>query len=127
MKIRLTSIIVDDQDKALEFYTGRLGFLKKMELPAGEYKWLTVVSAEEPDGPQVSLEPNVNPAAKAYQKALYEGGIPMHTFQVDDMQKEHERLKGAGVVFRTPPTNMGWGTMAVIEDTCGNLIMLFQA
>ena len=126
MKISLTSVLVDDQDKALRFYTEVLGFVKKMDMPAGKFKWLTVVSPQEPDGTQLLLEPNDNPAAKTFQEAIFKQGIPLTAFAVDDIQKEYERMKKIGVVFRTKPTKMGPTTVAVFEDTCGNLIQLYQ-
>jgi catechol 2,3-dioxygenase-like lactoylglutathione lyase family enzyme len=126
MKIKLTSVFVDDQDKALKFYTDILGFVKKKDFPVGEFKWLTVVSPEEPDGTELLLEPNNNPAASTYQKALYEQGIPLTAFAVDDIQSEYTRLKALGVVFSKEPTKMGPSTLAVFEDTCGNLIQIYQ-
>ena len=126
MKIKLTSVFVDDQDKALQFYTEALGFVKKLEIPLGEFKWLTVVSPEEPNGVQLLLEPSDNPATQAFKKALVEQGIPLTTFFVDDIQSEYERLRGLGVKFTMPPTAMGPTTMAVFDDTCGNFIQLNQ-
>ncbi len=126
MKIFITSVFVDDQAKALKFYTDALGFVKKTDLPAGEFRWLTVVSPEEPDGTQLLLEPNASPAARTYQKAIYGQGIPATMFKVADVQKEYERLKKLGVVFRMPPTKMGPSTSAVFDDTCGNLISIAQ-
>jgi len=126
MKIKLTSVFVDDQDKALKFYTESLGFVKKLEIPLGEFKWLTVVSPEEPDGVQLLLEPSDNPATQTFKKALVEQGIPLTTFFVDDIQSEYERLTGLGVKFTIPPTAMGPTTMAVFDDTCGNFIQLNQ-
>jgi len=126
MKIKLTSVFVDDQDKALKFYTESLGFVKKLDIPLGEFKWLTVVSPEEPDGVQLLLEPSDNPATQAFKKALVEQGIPLTTFFVDDIQSEYERLTGLGVKFTIPPTAMGPTTMAVFDDTCGNFIQLNQ-
>ena len=125
MKIKLTSVLVDDQDKALRFYTEVLGFVKKTELPAGRFKWLTVVSPQGGDV-ELLLEPNENPAARTYQGALLEQGIPLTAFAVDDIHAEHGRLQKLGVVFRTPPTAMGPATVAVFEDTCGNLIQIYQ-
>ncbi len=127
MKIKLNSVLVDNQDTALKFYTGVLGFVKKQDFPVGEFKWLTVVSPEEPDGTELVLEPDNNPAAKAFKKALYEQGIPLTAFAVEDIQKEYERLKKLGVVFRGEPTKMGSTTQAVFDDTCGNLIQIYQA
>jgi catechol 2,3-dioxygenase-like lactoylglutathione lyase family enzyme len=126
MKIKLNSVLVDNQDKALKFYTDILGFVKKNDIPVGEYKWLTVVSPEEQDGTELVLEPNNNPAASTYQKALYEQGIPLTAFAVDDIQSEYTRLKALGVVFSMEPTKMGPSTLAVFEDTCGNLIQIYQ-
>lgn len=126
MKINLTSVLVDDQDKALKFYTKVLGFVKKRDIPVGEFKWLTVVSPEGPDDIELLLEPNNNPAASTYQKAIFEQGIPFTAFAVEDIQKEYERMKRLGVVFHTEPTQMGMATIAVFDDTCGNLIQLYQ-
>ncbi len=126
MKIKLNSIFVDDQDKALAFYTDKLGFVKKHDIPLGEFKWLTVVSPEEPNGTELVLEPNDNPAASTFQKAIFEQGIPITAFTVNDIQADYERLKGLGVEFTMEPTNMGMTTMAVLNDTCGNLIQIFQ-
>jgi catechol 2,3-dioxygenase-like lactoylglutathione lyase family enzyme len=124
MRITVTSVFVDDQDKALAFYTEKLGFLKKTDLPAGEHRWLTVVSPEAPDGVELSLEPNDHPAARAYQEALVADGIPATSFGVDDVQAEYDRLTGLGVTFTQPPTDMGPVTTAVLDDTCGNLIQI---
>jgi catechol 2,3-dioxygenase-like lactoylglutathione lyase family enzyme len=126
MRVIVTSVLVDDQDKALGFYTDVLGFVKKTDVPVGKFRWLTVVSAENPDGVELLLEPNDNPAARTFQKALVAEGIPLTMFGVDDLEREHERLRKLGVVFRTPPTRMGNVTIAVLEDTCGNLIQLTQ-
>ncbi len=126
MRIELNSIIVEDQERALRFYTETLGFEKKMDIPAGEHRWLTVVSPEAPDGTQLTLEPNVNPAAAAYQKALFEAGIPLTAFAVDDIDGEFERLRDLGVVFKTEPMDAGAVKLAVLEDTCGNLIQIYQ-
>lgn len=126
MKIKLTSVFVDDQDKALEFYTTVLGFLKKLDIPIGAFKWLTVASPEDPDGVQLLLEPNDNPAAAAYQRAIHEAGIPAALFFVADVEKEYERLAKLGVAFTTKPTKHEWGVSAVFDDTCGNLIGLNQ-
>lgn len=126
MKIKLTSVMVDDQDKALKFYTEVLGFVKKTEIPLGKFKWLTVVSPEGPDDIELLLEPNENPAAKTYQKALFEQGIPLTAFAADDIQSEYERMKKLGVAFKTPPTQAGPATIAVFDDTCGNLIQIYQ-
>jgi predicted enzyme related to lactoylglutathione lyase len=134
MKIKLTSVFVDDQEKALRFYTEVLGFVKKQDVPAGGARWLTVVSPEGPDDLELLLEPNGNPAvqingepaAAAFQKALYEAGIPYTSFFVEDLNKEYERMKKLGVTFIMEPTKTEWGFQAIIDDTCGNLIMLAQ-
>jgi catechol 2,3-dioxygenase-like lactoylglutathione lyase family enzyme len=126
IKLKLTSVFVDDQDKALAFYTQVLGFVKKTDLPAGEFRWLTVVSPADPDGVELVLEPNGTPIASSYQKALFEGEIPAAVFEVDDIHKEYDRLRALGVVFRAEPTPMGPVTTAVLEDTCGNLVQLAQ-
>ena len=125
MKIKLTSIYVDDQDKALKFYTEVLGFIKSQEIPAGEYRWLSVKSPEGGDA-ELSLEPNANPAAKVYQQALLTQGIPLTAFEVDDIHAEHARLSGLGVAFTMTPTPMGPVTVAIFADTCGNLIQIYQ-
>ena len=125
MRIRLNSIFVDDQQKALDFYTGILGFEKSEDIPVGEFRWLTVASPEG-GGAELSLEPNANPAAKTYQKALFEQGIPITAFEVDDMDLEFQRLSALGVTFTTNPTNAGPVTLAVFADTCGNLIQIYQ-
>jgi predicted enzyme related to lactoylglutathione lyase len=126
MKIKLTSVFVDDQAKALKFYTEVLGFVKKLDFPVGEFKWLTVASPEEPDGTQLLLEPSENPAAQAFKKAIFEQGIPMTTFFVEDIQKEYERMKKSGVKFTMELTPMGPTTAAIFDDTCGNLIQINQ-
>jgi catechol 2,3-dioxygenase-like lactoylglutathione lyase family enzyme len=126
MKITVTSVMVDDQTRALDFYTRVLGFLPKRDLPAGAGRWLTVVSPEAPDGVELLLEPNAHPAAQAYQKALHADGIPLTSFAVDDLAKEHARVEAFGVVFTMKPTPMGPVTAAVLDDTCGNLIMLVE-
>ncbi|NUO81827.1 VOC family protein [candidate division KSB1 bacterium] len=126
MKIKLTSVMVDDQDKALKFYTEVLGFIKEKEIPMGEAKWLTVVSPEGPNEIELLLEPMGFPPAKVYQKALFEAGIPATAFFVDDIQTEYERMKKLNVVFRSAPAKMGPVVVAVFEDTCGNLIQLCQ-
>ena len=124
MRITVTSIHVNDQEKALAFYTGVLGFVKKTEFAAGEFRWLTVVSPEAPDGVELSLEPNDNPAAGAYQQALHEQGIPCQSFAVDDVQAEYERLTGLGVAFTVEPVREGPVSAAVFDDTCGNLVQI---
>ena len=126
MKVKITSVMVDNQDKALKFYTEVLGFIKKTEVPLGDHKWLTVVSKEEPDGVEVLLEPMGFAPAKIYQKALKDSGIPLTQFYVDDIQSEHERLEKLGVRFSMKPTQMGPATIAVFDDTCGNNIQLVQ-
>jgi catechol 2,3-dioxygenase-like lactoylglutathione lyase family enzyme len=126
MKIGLNSILVDDQVKALDFYTDILGFTKKTDIPMGEFRWLTVVSPDAPDGTELVLEPNANPAARTYQGALFEQGIPLTAFEVADAQAEYERLSARGVVFRSEPTDVGGPIIAVFEDTCGNLIQIYQ-
>ena len=127
MKIKLSSIFVDDQDKALKFYTEILGFVKKRDLAAGPYRWLTVVSPEEPDGTELVLEPNGNPASQTYQRAILEQGIPATAFAVDDIPREYDRLRNLGVAFTMEPTQMGPVTVAAFSDTCGNLIQIYQA
>jgi predicted enzyme related to lactoylglutathione lyase len=126
MKIKLTSVLVNDQEKALKFYTDKLGFIKKTEIPMGEHRWLTVVSPEEPDGVEIVLEPLGFEPAKTYQKALFEAGIPLTAFQVDDIQKEYERLIALGIKFSMKPTPMGAVTLAVFDDSCGNNIQIYQ-
>jgi len=124
MKIGITNVLVDDQDKALKFYTDILGFVKKTEVPLGEHKWLTVVSKEAQDGVELLLEPMGFAPARVYQKALYEAGIPYTMFHVDDIQKEYERLVNLGVKFSLKPTKSGPVTIAVFDDTCGNNIQI---
>lgn len=126
MRITLSSVIVQNQEDALRFYTEVLGFAKKVDLPAGEYRWLTVVSPEDPDGAQLVLEPNVNPAAATYQRALFASGIPITSFAVDDIEEQHQRLEALGVVFTSEPADMGGVSVAIFEDSCGNLIQLHQ-
>jgi catechol 2,3-dioxygenase-like lactoylglutathione lyase family enzyme len=126
MRIKLTSVPVDDQDVALAFYTGVLGFVKKHDFPVGDYKWLTVVSPEGPDDVELLLEPSEKPETQAYKRALVEQGIPWAAFAVDDVGQEYERLRGLGVRFPVPPTAMGPTTVAVFDDTCGNLIQIYQ-
>ncbi|SNR70962.1 VOC family protein [Blastococcus mobilis] len=127
MRINLASVLVDDQEKALPFYTDVLGFVKKTEVPMGEHRWLTVVSPEDPHGVELVLEPDEHPAAKPFKAALTADGIPSTSFAVDDVRKEYERLKGLGVTFTQEPTEMGPVTTAVLDDTCGNLIMIAGA
>jgi catechol 2,3-dioxygenase-like lactoylglutathione lyase family enzyme len=124
MRINLASIHVDDQQKALRFYTEVLGFRKKNDVPMGEHSWLTVVSPEEPDGVELVLEPSDHPAVNPYKEALVADGIPFTSFAVPDVQAEFERLKGLGVRFTQEPASMGPVTTAVLDDTCGNLIMI---
>ena len=126
MKIQLCSVMVDDQAKALRFYVDVLGFVKKTEIPVGEYRWLTVVSPEGPNDVELALEPIGYPFARTYQKALFAEGVPATAFAVDDLEKEFQRLKALGVEFTRPPTAMGPVTIAVLNDTCGNLIQLYQ-
>lgn len=126
MKITLCSVLVDDQEKALRFYTEVLGFVKKTDFPVGEFRWLTVVSAEGHDDVELVLEPNALPVARTFQEAIFQQGIPATSFAVDDMQKEYERLIGKGVVFRIEPTKTEGPMIAMFEDTCGNLIQLYQ-
>jgi catechol 2,3-dioxygenase-like lactoylglutathione lyase family enzyme len=126
MRINLTSVLVDDQEKALRFYTEVLGFVKKTEIPLGEARWLTVVSPEDPDGVELVLEPDAHPAAKPFKEALVADGIPFTSFAVDDVRAEYERLTGLGVRFTQPPTEMGPVITAVFDDTCGNLIQIAQ-
>ena len=126
MRIVITSIFVDDQEKALQFYTEKLGFLKKTEVPLGEAKWLTVVAPSDPDGTELLLEPDSHPAVGPFKRALMEDGIPFTSFDVPDIQEEYKRLRAAGVQFTQPPVGMGVVTTAVLDDTCGNLIQLAQ-
>jgi len=124
MRINLASVLVDDQEKALRFYTDVLGFVKKTEFPVGEHRWLTVVSPEAPEGVELVLEPDEHPAARPFKEALVADGIPFTSFAVDDVQKEYERMTALGVRFTQEPTQMGEMTVAVFDDTCGNLIMI---
>jgi predicted enzyme related to lactoylglutathione lyase len=128
MKIKLTSVSILDYDKALKFYTEVLGFVKKHDIPLGQgARWLTVVSPEEPNGTELLLEPNAEyPAMKALKESLVKDGIPFTAFQVDDIQKEYARMKSLAVEFTMEPTNMGMSTIAIFDDTCGNLIQIFQ-
>ncbi|WP_018548352.1 VOC family protein [Streptomyces sp. LaPpAH-108] len=126
MRINLASVFVDDQAKALRFYTDMLGFVKKSDVPLGEHRWLTVVSPEQPDGTELVLEPDVHPAAKAYTAALAEDGIPATSFAVDDVRAEYARLRGLGVRFTQEPVDMGPVVTAVLDDTCGNLIQIAE-
>jgi catechol 2,3-dioxygenase-like lactoylglutathione lyase family enzyme len=124
MKIKLTSVFVDDQDKALRFYTDVLGFQKKTEIPLGEHRWLTVVSPDHPDGVELVLEPDEHPAVRPFKQALVSDGIPFTSFAVDDVNEEVARLRSLGVVFTQDPLTMGPVTTAVLDDTCGNLIQI---
>jgi len=126
MRIKLTSIMVNDQEKALQFYTTKLGFVKKTDIPMGEHRWLTVVSKDEQDGPELLLEPIGFEPAKDYQKALYKSGIPLTAFHVTNIESEFERLQKVGVEFSTEPTQMGGSKQAVFNDTCGNYIQLIE-
>jgi catechol 2,3-dioxygenase-like lactoylglutathione lyase family enzyme len=126
IRIVLTSILVDNQQKALRFYTEKLGFQKKTEVPLGEHSWLTVVSGADPDGVELVLEPDAHPAVGPFKRALVEDGIPITSFGVDDIHAEYARLTAAGVHFTQPPVSMGPVVTAVLDDTCGNLIQLTQ-
>ena len=125
MRIKLSSLMVEDQDKALAFYTKVLGFQKKMEIPVGEYRWLTVVAPGR-DDLELTLEPNANPAAKAFQQAMFQQGIPLNAFEVSDLDAEFARLRELGEVFTLEPTQTGTVRIAVFSDTCGNLIQIYQ-
>ena len=126
MKISLTSVYVDDQEKALRFYTEVLGFVKKADFSQGPYRWLTVTSAEEPNGTQLQLALNGNPAAKAYQQAMFDQKQPAAMFFTDDIKADYERIKAKGGEFTMPPTEVTASTIAMVQDTCGNLIQLTQ-
>ena len=126
MRIYVTSVFVDDQTKALDFYANVLGFQKKRDIPLGSASWLTVVSPEQPDGTELLLEPSDHPAVRPYKKALVEDGIPATSFAVDDVQAEFDRLRSKGVRFTQEPTEMGGVTTAVFDDTCGNLIQIVR-
>jgi predicted enzyme related to lactoylglutathione lyase len=126
MKIKLMTVYVDDQDKALRFYTAVLGFAKKTDFSQGPYRWLTLASAEEPDGAELQLERNDNPAAKAFQQARFQQGQPAAMFYTDDVQRDYERMKAAGAEFTMPPTKVTGSTIAMVNDTCGNLIQIAQ-
>jgi catechol 2,3-dioxygenase-like lactoylglutathione lyase family enzyme len=126
MKIKLNGVLVGDQDKALRFYTEVLGFTKKKDIPVGEFRWLTVASPESPDDIELVLEPNEHPAAKTFQEAMFQYGRPSTAFEVDDIEAQYQRMKNMGVSFTKPPTKAGPITMAVFDDTCGNLIELYQ-
>ena len=124
MKIKLTSIYVNDQERALRFYTESLGFVKKADFTQGPFRWLTVASPEEPDGTELQLALNNNPAAQAYQKAMFEQGQPAAMFYVDDVKREYDRIKSSGAEFTMPPTKVTGSTIAMLNDTCGNLIQI---
>lgn len=124
MKIGVTSVYVDDQEKALRFYTDVLGFVKKADVTQGPFRWLTVASPEEPDAVELQLAPNDNPAAKAYQQAMFEQGQPAAMFYVDDVQRDYDRMKAVGAEFIMPPTKVTGSTIAIVNDTCGNLIQI---
>lgn len=126
MKIKLTSVYVDDQDKALRFYTEVLGFVKKADVSQGPYRWLTVASAEEPNGTELQLALNDNPAGKAYQQALFQQNQPAAMFYTDDVQADYERMKARGAEFSMPPTDVTASRIAMLNDTCGNLIQITQ-
>ncbi|MXY44145.1 MAG: VOC family protein [Dehalococcoidia bacterium] len=126
MRITLTGVFVGDQDEALRFYTETLGFVKKHDIPVGEFKWLTVVSPDDPDGTELLLEPNENPVAQEYQKGIFDQGIPAASFSVTDIGAEYEKLKSLGVAFTMEPTELPNVTIAVFDDTCGNLIQIMQ-
>jgi predicted enzyme related to lactoylglutathione lyase len=126
LKIKLLTVYVDDQDKALRFYTEVLGFAKKTDFSQGPYRWLTLASAEEPDGAELQLERNADPAAKAFQQARFQQGQPAAMFYTDDVQRDYERMKAAGAEFTKPPTKVTGSTIAMVNDTCGNLIQLTQ-
>ena len=126
MMIKLTSVFVNDQSKALDFYTKTLGFVKKTDIGAGKYRWLTVVSPEDPTGTQLHLEPNDNPAARTYQESIFKQGIPSAMFFVDDIQKEYQRLKKLGVKFTMEPTKTPGSTITKFDDTVGNLLQITQ-
>ncbi|MFI9819267.1 VOC family protein [Streptomyces sp. NPDC052013] len=127
MRIHLTSVFVDDQEKALRFYTDVLGFVKKHDVPMGEDRWLTVVSPEDPDGTELLLEPSGHPAVPPYKTALVQDGIPAASFAVDDVRAEYDRLRALGVTFTQEPLEMGPVTTAVLDDTCGNLIQIVHS
>ena len=126
MKIKLTSVYVEDQEKALRFYTEVLGFVKKSDFSQGPFRWLTVASPEEPDGTQLQLALDNNPAAKAYQQAMFQQGQPGAMFYTDDIKADYERMKARGAEFTMPPTDVTVSTIAMLKDTCGNLIQLVQ-
>jgi predicted enzyme related to lactoylglutathione lyase len=124
MKIKVTSVYVDDQEKALRFYTDVLGFVKKADVTRGPFRWLTVASPEEPDGVELQLAPNDNPAARVYQQAMFKQSRPAAMFYVDDVQREYDRMKARGAEFTMPPTKVTGSTIAMVNDCCGNLIQI---
>ena len=126
MKIKLTSVYVDDQDKALRFYTEVLGLAKKTDVSQGQYRWLTVASAEDPDGPQLQLALDDNPAARAYQQAMFSQGQPTLMLHTDDVKRDYERMKPLGAEFAMPPTGVTGATIAQVNDGCGNLVQIIQ-
>ncbi len=126
MRINMSGILVDDQEKALRFYTEKLGFRTKHDIPMGEHRWITVVSPEDPAGTELCLEPDAHPAARPFKAAMVNDGIPYTAFAVDDVAAEHDRLTALGVRFTQPPKEMGSMVTAVFDDTCGNLIMIVQ-
>jgi len=126
MRIKLASIMVDDQDKALKFYTEVFGFVKKHDIPVGEFRWITVVSPDGPGDVELALEPNANPIGKTFQEGIFKQGIPATAFEVEDIEQEFQRLKALGVAFTQGPSRHGPVTIAVCADTCGNLIQLYQ-
>ncbi|NKB45903.1 MAG: VOC family protein [Alphaproteobacteria bacterium] len=126
MRIYVTNVFVDDQTKAEDFYTNKLGFVVKEDVPLGDHRWLTVVSKDQPDGTQLLLEPSEHPAVNPYKSALVADGIPAASFQVDDLDAEHKRLTELGVEFAQQPVDAGPVIMAVLDDTCGNLVQLIQ-
>lgn len=126
IRIGLTSVLVDNQEKALAFYTDVLGFVKKEDVPMGGHRWLTVVSQQDPEGVELVLEPDEHPAARPFKEALVTDGVPFTSFMVDDVRAEHDRLTALGVQFTQPPVTMGPVTVAVLDDTCGNLIQILQ-
>jgi len=126
MKIKLTAVFVDDQEKALRFYTGALGFVKKADFSQGPFRWLTVASAEDPDGTELQLAPNENPPAKAYQQAVFQQSQPAANFFTDDLQADYARMKAHGAEFTMPPTDVKYAWIAMVNDTCGNLIQITQ-
>lgn len=126
MRITHTSVFVSDQDEALKFYTETLGFVKKQDVPVGKFKWLTVVSPDDPEGTELLLEPNDNPVSQAYQKGIFDQGFPAASFGVTDVRAEYEKLKSQGVAFTMEPTEVGDVIIARFDDTCGNLIQVMQ-